>query len=291
MYTRSGTDIAEMGKERQTFTPLSLSPAALLLFWLLFLTGCNSPAIYQDQSFNPPIYFGIHTVRSGETLHGIAWRYGRDYQELAAANKIAPPYKIYPGQRINLELPEGFVYRPASPASTAKSSKPTAKSTKPTVSTRKPASTPSKQPIATSGYKNKQSPQPNAKPAPAGAVQWRWPGTGPIIETYSASGRINKGIDLGGSVGDPVYAAASGEVVYAGSGLLGYGQLIIVNHNEQFLSAYAHNHRILVKEGDTVKAGQKIAEIGSTGTNRPKLHFEIRKDGKPVIPMNYLPRR
>ncbi|WP_369602242.1 peptidoglycan DD-metalloendopeptidase family protein [Hahella sp. SMD15-11] len=103
-------------------------------------------------------------------------------------------------------------------------------------------------------------------------------------------GKINKGIDIAGRIGDPVRAAADGEVVYAGSGLLGYGNLVIINHNEHYLSAYAHNRRILVKEGERVKAGQVIAELGATGTRTPKLHFEIRRDGKPVDPLKYLPR-
>ncbi|TVP59115.1 MAG: peptidase M23, partial [Halomonadaceae bacterium] len=102
---------------------------------------------------------------------------------------------------------------------------------------------------------------------------------------------MNKGVDIGGDEGDPVKAAAAGNVVYAGSGLLGYGKLIIVNHNSQYLSAYAHNRKILVNEGDRVSRGQQIAEMGDTGTNRVKLHFEIRKNGDPVDPQQYLPKR
>jgi len=112
-----------------------------------------------------------------------------------------------------------------------------------------------------------------------------------VIESFSLSGRINKGIDLAGRKGEPVFAAADGKVVYSGTGLVGYGNLIIIKHNETFLSAYAHNSRLLLSEGDIAKAGQKIAEIGSTGANRDKLHFEIRRDGKPVNPMTYLPNR
>lgn len=102
---------------------------------------------------------------------------------------------------------------------------------------------------------------------------------------------MNKGIDIGGELGDPIFAAAAGEVVYAGSGLLGYGNLIIINHNALYLSAYAHNRRILVMEGQSIKAGQKIAEMGRSGVEKPMLHFEIRRDGKPVDPLQYLPRR
>lgn len=251
---------------------------------LLGLSACNSPAIYQDASFNPPVYFGTHVVREGETLYSIAWRYGRNYRELAAVNGISAPYRIYPGQRINLEIPEGFRFPPEEPkVAKVTQAPPAAPAPKRTVTA--PAKKETKV-----NKKTQREPAPRPSVA-SGKIEWRWPGTGPIIDTFSAAGRINNGIDIGGSIGDPVHAAASGEVVYAGSGLLGYGQLVIIAHNEQFISAYAHNHRILVKEGEIVSAGQKIAEVGSSGANRPKLHFEIRKDGKPVNPLNYLPKR
>ena len=137
--------------------------------------------------------------------------------------------------------------------------------------------------------------KPEAKPeAPATAsgpddVAWMWPNSGRIIGQYSESG--NKGLDFSGRAGDPVLAAADGKVVYAGSGLRGYGELVIVKHNATFLSAYAHNRKILVQEGQQVTRGQKIAEMGSTDSDGVKLHFEIRRQGKPVDPMQYLPRR
>jgi lipoprotein NlpD len=123
------------------------------------------------------------------------------------------------------------------------------------------------------------------------SIEWRWPHVGTVIAAYSTSGKVNKGIDIAGNPGDSVRAAASGNVVYAGDGLLGYGNLVIVNHNEHYLSAYAHNRKVLVREGEDVTAGQKIAELGSSGTDRPKLHFEIRKNGNPVNPVPYLPPR
>ena len=122
-------------------------------------------------------------------------------------------------------------------------------------------------------------------------MRWHWPHSGTVIANFSSSGKVNKGIDIAGNPGDAVKAAADGSVVYAGNGLLGYGTLIIVNHNEHYLSAYAHSRKILVKEGEGVKAGQVIAELGNTGTDKPKLHFEIRKNGNPVDPSRYLPRR
>ncbi|WP_257292709.1 peptidoglycan DD-metalloendopeptidase family protein [Endozoicomonas sp. ONNA1] len=120
---------------------------------------------------------------------------------------------------------------------------------------------------------------------------WHWPANGKVVRMYNNGNGLNKGIDIRGKLGEPVSAAATGEVVYAGSELAGYGKLIIMKHNNSYLSAYAHNKELLVREGDSVKAGQKIAEIGSTGTTEPKLHFEIRHNGKPVDPMRFLPER
>jgi lipoprotein NlpD len=122
-------------------------------------------------------------------------------------------------------------------------------------------------------------------------VVWQWPSKGSVLSGFGGGNGLNKGVDLRGAIGEPVLAAASGQVVYAGSGLRGYGNLLIIKHNQSFLSAYAHNHKLLVGEGSIVKAGQKIAEMGSSGTDRVKLHFEIRRDGSPVDPLIYLPRR
>jgi lipoprotein NlpD len=118
--------------------------------------------------------------------------------------------------------------------------------------------------------------------------RWRWPAKGKVVTSFSRSG--GKGIDIAGKFGQVIVAASDGSVVYSGSGLIGYGQLIIVKHNKRYLSAYAHNNKILVKEGDTVKGGQRIAEMGRSGSNRAMLHFEIRRDGKPIDPMRYLPK-
>ena len=135
-------------------------------------------------------------------------------------------------------------------------------------------------------------PEPKAEPATATGhddVAWQWPSSGKVMSPYSDSG--NKGLDFGGKAGDPVQAAADGKVVYAGAGLRGYGELVIVKHNATFLSAYAHNRKILVKEGQQVTRGQKIAEMGNTDSDSVKLHFEIRKQGKPTDPSLYLPKR
>ncbi len=252
----------------------------LIVFAFLFLlSACNTNEIYNDQNFNPPVYFGSHTVRKGETLYAIAWRYGRDYKELASANKIKPPYSIKYGQRIRLDL-RGTV---SSNSYNTHSSKNKASKKKTNPTKNKATSTTHKKSSASRKTKSVKG------------VKWRWPHLGQIIATYTKpkanADKVNKGIDIAGKLGDSVFSAANGEVVYAGSGLLGYGKLIIINHNEHYLSAYAHNEQILVKEGQKIKAGQKIAEMGNTGTNRVKLHFEIRRDGKPVNPLSYLPKK
>lgn len=246
---------------------------------LVGLAGCTSSDIYNDPDFNPPVYWGSHAVRSGDTLYGIAWRYGRDPAEIALANNLSPPYRIYPGQRLSLLRPEGGITK-----------KPAAKvlPVTPSASPNQPVQPPSK----SANYKNKQKPaEVVTRRISTESPKWQWPHPGPIIDTYSVSGRINKGIDIAGKIGDPVLAASEGEVVYAGSGLIGYGLLIIINHNDELLSAYAHNHKILVKEGSVVSRGMQIAEMGDQGTSRPKLHFEIRKNGQPVNPVSYLPKR
>jgi lipoprotein NlpD len=135
------------------------------------------------------------------------------------------------------------------------------------------------------------APTPEAAPTAAAAddVAWAWPSNGKIIGTYSEAG--NKGLDIVGKMGDPVLAAGDGRVVYAGAGLRGYGELVIIKHNATYLSAYAHNRKILVKEKDQVTRGQKIAEMGNTDAEAVKLHFEIRKQGKPIDPLPYLPKR
>jgi len=254
--------------------------------------GCTPQSIYHNKNFNPPVYFGTHVVRKDDTLYSIAWRYGRDFKELAAENEIRPPYIISPGQKINLER-----HLTAKSTTLAK-----AESGKSKISN----VTKSKSAYKTSGNITKIKKHKNFK-----NIKWQWPHLGPILAMYSngdinstKSGKnkvssntrssVNKGIDIAGHLGDPIFAAAAGEVVYAGSGLLGYGNLVIINHNERYLSAYAHNRQILVQEGQQIKTREKIAEMGrsgGSGLERPMLHFEIRKNGQPVDPMKYLPRR
>jgi len=255
-----------------------LSALATLLIVAL-LAGCNTPALYRDDIYNPPVYWGRHVVQPGETLYGIAWRYGRDYRELGDANGLAAPWNLKAGQVLRLDL-RGTV---------TSGSHNNVAANKPKASASKPRATTTAKPRVT------RAPKKNAplasKSQTVARVDWRWPHVGTVIAGYSTSGKVNKGIDIAGKAGDAVKAAANGNVVYAGNGLLGYGNLIIVNHNEHYLSAYAHNRKILVQEGEDVKAGQVIAELGSSGAERPMLHFEIRKNGNPVDPAHYLPRR
>ncbi|PHQ23734.1 peptidase M23 [Marinobacter guineae] len=265
-----------------------LAAAALFpLIALLLLSGCNTSALYQDDLYNPPVYWGRHVVQPGETLYSIAWRYGRDYRELGSANGIRPPWNLKAGQVLRLDL-RGTV---TSGSQTGSASRPAASASKTQgrVSTPRQTTATAPKPLVT------RAPR---EDAPLGSqtqtvarIEWRWPHVGTVIAGYSTSGKVNKGIDIAGQAGDAVRAAATGNVVYAGNGLLGYGNLIIVNHNEHYLSAYAHNRKILVQEGEDVKAGQVIAELGSSGAERPVLHFEIRKNGNPVDPAHYLPPR
>lgn len=286
----SGLPCGAGGRRWFSFPWLRQSAYAQLLpslFVVLLLAGCNTSAIYNDDSYNPPVYWGQHVVRSGETLYSIAWRYGRDYRELGNANGIAPPYHIRAGQVLRLDR-RGTVTTPRQTASSGSqgggrgntASRPSAR-TEPAATAPRPTVT--------------RRPDPATPPArqtqTVSSIEWRWPHLGTVIAGYSTTGKVNKGLDIAGNAGDQVKAAAAGSVVYAGSGLLGYGNLIIVNHNEHYLSAYAHNRNILVQEGEDVQAGQVIAELGSSGADRPKLHFEIRKNGNPVDPAHYLPPR
>jgi len=242
------------------------------------LFGCTSSSIYNDRNFNPPVYFGTHVVQRGETLYSISWRYGRGFKELAAANSIAAPYRIIPGQKISLEL--GLSERNA-----AQKQQQSGALSSSNVTERKGNKAFRKKVTKVKKHNNFKD------------IIWAWPHSGPILAKYavgksaSASRNVNKGIDIGGRLGDSVFAAASGEVVYSGNGLLGYGNLVIINHNERYLSAYAHNRNLLVKEGQKISKGQKIAEMGRSGVDRVKLHFEIRKDGDPVNPLKYLPSK
>ena len=241
-----------------------------------------------DRNQRDKVTSGQYIVRRGDTLWSIAFRFGWDWRELARVNGIQPPHVIYPGQKIRFD---GGASRVASAAPRpAPKPAPAPAPTSPVV-----VATPvPRQPAITTPA----SPPPAAPPASTpvtpvarSASGWAWPANGTIIGRFSSNGSLNKGIDIAGELGQPVLAASDGTVVYAGSGLRGYGELVIIKHSDTYVSAYGHNRRLLVREGQQVKAGQSIAEMGSTGTDRVKLHFEIRRQGKPVDPLQYLPRR
>jgi lipoprotein NlpD len=217
-----------------------------------------------------------HMVVKGDTLYSIAWRYGIDYRTLAGINGIAAPFTIYPGQQLRL--------RGAPPVASSRVAAPPKPAPPPGV---KPGAQ-AQGPVVT---KPSSAPVTTIAPGDANArvEQWAWPASGKVVRTFS--GTVHKGIDIDGKAGDPVKATAAGKVVYAGSGIVGYGKLLIVKHNETYLSAYGHNRRLLVKEGADVRAGELIAEKGSSATNSVKLHFEIRREGKPVDPLQLLPGR
>jgi lipoprotein NlpD len=232
---------------------------------------------------------GVHTVQRGDTLYSVALRYGVDVRELARWNGIGDTSVLSIGQTLRLTPPAGVAtVTPVAPAgSTEVRPLPAPGAVEATPPPATAAAPPPVAPSATPPAMTKPEP---VKPAPVeSTVQWQWPAPGKVIETFEET--RNKGIDIAGNEGEPVLAAADGEVVYVGSALRGYGNLVIVKHNEEFISAYAHNRQILVKQGQGVKRGQRIAEIGRTDADRTKLHFEVRRQGKPVDPLRYLPAR
>jgi lipoprotein NlpD len=231
----------------------------LIILLTLLLTAClttseRSVAPVADINRAPPKMSGIHKIKPGESLYEIAWRYNRDFVDLAKINNLKSPYRIQAGSYVRLSSNSPLPKTP-----------PVAKKMTPTVN-------------------------PIPEPILSTKVSWEWPSSGKIIQNFSSE-KGQKGIDIAGKSGQPVLAAAPGVVVYSGSGLRGYGQLIILKHNDEFLSAYAHNRHLSVKEGDWVKALQQIAEMGQTDTESVRLHFEIRRKGDPVNPLQYLPKR
>lgn len=276
-----------------------------------------------------PVGSGLVTVKRGDTLYSIAMGHDVDWREIARLNGIAAPYVIHPGQMLRLpggaapmaSRPATSVATPAArPAAEPPASSPPARqpglvaAVLPPPPPRPVADVVPQTPPSVPSRGNEAPPAPDAAslpptetpptapvsgpPAPvvAGSArfvpgQWRWPTEGQLISAFVAGDRARQGIAIAGREGQPVQAAAAGTVVYSGAGLVGYGELIIIKHNDEWLSAYGHNRRRLVPEGAAVAAGQTIAELGRTGTSRDMLHFEIRRNGKPVDPKPLLPRR
>ena len=227
------------------------------------LAACSSAVTRESTPVSTPKYGATRVVQRGDTLYRIATENGIAMRDLAAWNGLGAPYTIYPGQQLLLYPRTGG----------AVATRPPTSGTAPTTSPRPPAAvTPSAAPLAS-------------------GVAWRWPVDGALLSRYVAGEPTKQGVDIGGVAGTAVRAAGDGTVVYSGSGLVGYGELVIIKHNEQWLSAYGHNRSRLVNEGAKVKAGQQIAELGRTGASRDMLHFEIRYNGKPVDPLLYLPKK
>ena len=249
----------------------------------LAITGCASKPQISNSTrvMNSPDYY---TVRSGDTLSGIAARYGLNYINIAQLNDIAPPYRIYVNQSLRLKgsaAKRTTTTQPitqAAPIQRQTIALPTTPSTT-TQTTSRPV-TPAVAPVTT-------APVITATPTST-SLRWVKPSAGPVIQQFNPATNV-KGLRYGGNLGDPIYAAANGQVVYAADGLKEYGNLVLIKHIDGYITAYAHNSKMLVKSGDNVTAGQKIAEMGSSGTNRVMLEVQIRLDGKPINPANIIP--
>lgn len=236
----------------------------LVAVLMVAVAGCAEltrwdPYPPQPQVANRP---GVHVVQRGDTLIQIAFRYRLDWREVARWNGITDANRIYPGQHIRLKPGRGGT------GAVARTPPPQGGS---------PAAPP------------RGAATPTRRAANQPAPQWRWPAQGAMVWRFGESRRNPTGIGIAGRDGLEIHAAADGEVVYSGSGLIGYGQLIILKHNDSYLSAYGYNQSLRVAEGDKVKSGQVIARMGRGPGDRPLLHFEIRRDGKPIDPVGYLP--
>lgn len=306
-------------------------PCQCAVVALLLLAGCAShaPAPVVGRDGQPvsvqtaPAAKDVYTVKSGDTLYSIAREHGMDHRELIAMNGIENPNHITVGRVLRVKPQGGATTAPvtsavvvAQPIGTEPvvEKRPLASGANTDAFKREPKA--GKEPYSDQALAQAQGQaqkpdgakvpestvaavkpdnSPEAKPADTPSaltgdeIAWIWPASGKTIGTFSESG--SKGLDLAGKAGDPVIAAADGKVVYSGTGLRGYGKLVILKHNNTYLSAYAHNQAILVKEGQSVNKGQKIAEMGNTDADQVKLHFEVRRQGKPVDPLKYLPAR
>lgn len=247
----------------------------------LWLAACSSIVVRTPSRSVPrpvvsqPKYGATTIVQRGDNLYRIAVNNGITPLDLALWNNVDPPYTIYPGQRLRLYPQDRRAAPPPVRSAATTTARPPTTATRPVAGTAAPA-------------------RPVTRPVPppaADGFDWRWPADGTVIGTYAAGNATRQGIDIAGKEGQSVRAAADGVVVYSGAGLVGYGELVIIKHSESWLSAYGHNRRRLVNEGQSVKAGQQIAEMGHSGASRDMLHFEIRYNGKPVDPQEYLPKR
>jgi len=270
-----------------------------------------------------------YTVMRGDTLYSISFRYNLDWRELARWNQIRSPYLIHPGDRLRLTAPPQVASTSQRPRSTTSSTAPSRPSSGAAINSssgRAPpsGSTSGRPPASQSAATKKPKPSDSARATPppskpitktsprssgssaatspakappktatksSKGVKWRWPANGPVLRNFKANSTGREGLDIKGDLGEVVRAAADGTVVYSGTGLIGYGELIIIKHNERLLSAYGYNRKRLVKEGEKVTAGQAISEMGQNSSGQVVLHFEIRLEGKTQNPRTYLPKR
>lgn len=250
------------------------------LLSIAVLSGCSTttPAPITDinstvPSTAAPATTGNYTVQTGDTLYKIAQQHGTTVQAIANANNITDPTQLRVGQVIHVNGASG------SSVAINTGSKPVTPPAS-TVEVEKPES----KPVVDSSPVASDSP----RASDAGLISWGWPASGTIIQGFTAN---TKGIDIKGDTGDPVIAAANGKVMYAGNGVRGLGNLILLGHSDGFITAYAHNDSLLVKTGQEITKGQKIATLGQSDTTSPRLHFEVRRRGTPVNPLSYLPKR
>lgn len=247
----------------------------------------SSPSRLRDRSSATS---GYYSVQPGDTLSRIAQLHGYPVELLAKNNYLKPPYRLYPGQPIKLGYPAGAAVTTKLVAKTNDSQ---AKKNQEQYRSPPTNTLPSGHPVNHNPAVNNSTtlPPPPSQAASSKIPQWHWPTQGKIIEPFSQADGGNRGIDMAGEHGQAVYSSADGRVVYTGNALHGYGHLLIIKHSEDWLSAYAHNDALLVREQQTIKAGQKIATMGRSGTHSVRLHFEIRHKGKSVNPLHYLPQR
>lgn len=304
-------------------------PVCVMLLLASLLGSCagEPPAPSENRSGRSATYNrtpdGYYRVRRGDNLNAIAFKFGMDWREIARLNGISAPYVIYPDQVLQLtpgtqqaaaaapsENPPGNsssaqISAATSPASTTTralegpgSSTSTLDQplsqppTRPDPESAPPAEPDTAAPAGTQATAATQAPAGSNYSSPAGDPgRWLWPTEGRVLSSFHTNDPARKGIDIGGRAGQPVLASAAGQVVYSGSGLIGYGELIIIKHSDRMLSAYAHNSKRMVNEGQQVTAGSQIAAMGSNDRNQAVLHFEIRLNGSPVDPLKYLPQR
>ncbi len=291
----------------------------LNLCFVSLLVGCSfqagQPAPVESLSRHPAqhgktqISSNTYKVKKGDTLYSISWAVGKDYSEIAKINQLDKSYTIYPGQVLNLS---SSASSPKSTATTLGGNDSASKTSKQVNSSKKQSTSDNVGAKSRSNELNKKTLDQKSKSAysatstqqnanlviasptstlPNNVSQWQWPARGKLIGTYSANEQGNKGIKIAGNRGDIIKAAADGRVVYAGNALRGYGNLVIIKHSDDYLSAYAHADQILVEEKQHVLAGQTVAKMGSTDANQVMLRFEIRYHGQSVNPLTYLPKQ